>query len=117
MIDMIIIPGIDQNMIANNLTSFEPLHPGEVLREELAERGVTQTQLAKRMGVSVSLLNEVINGKRGISTEYALLLEAALGIDADFWLNMQRAYDKDATKSNKAFLKRLAAIRKVAAVF
>lgn len=114
---MITLPGIDPKMTANNLTAFEPLHPGEVLREELAERGVTQTQLAKRMGISVSLLNEIINGKRDISAEYALLLEAALGIDADFWLNMQRAYDKEEAKSNKAFVKRLAAIRKVAAVF
>ena len=64
-----------------------------MLREELAERGITQTQLAKCMGISVSLLNEIIKGKRDISTEYALLLEAALGIDADFWLNMQRSYD------------------------
>ena len=90
---MITLPGIDPKMIANTLTAFEPLHPGEVLREELAERGITQTQLAKRMGISVSLLNEIINGKRDISAEYALLLEAALGIDADFWLNMQRSYD------------------------
>lgn len=111
------LPGIDQKMIANNLTPFEPFHPGEVLREELAERGVTQTQLAKKMGVSVSLLNEIIKGKRDISAEYALLLEAALGIDADFWLNMQQAYDKDEARLNGAFVKRLAAIRKVAAVF
>ncbi len=114
---MITLPGIDQKMIANNLTPFESLHPGEVLREELAERGVTQTQLAKKMGISVSLLNEIVNGKRNISVEYALLLEAALGIDADFWLNLQQAYDKDEAKSNKAFVKRLAAIRKEAAVF
>lgn len=114
---MMTLPGIDPKMIANNLTPFEPLHPGEVLREELAERGVTQTQLAKWMGISVSLLNEIINGKRDISAEYALLLEAALGIDADFWLNMQRSYDKEEAKSNKVFMKRLTAIRKVAAVF
>lgn len=114
---MITLPGINQKMIANNLTPFEPFHPGEVLREELAERGITQTQLAKQMGIGVSLLNEIINGKRDISAEYALLLEAALGIDADFWLNLQRAYDKDEAISNKAFAKRLAAIRKVAAVF
>ena len=114
---MITLPGIDPKMIANNLTAFEPLHPGEVLREELAERGITQTQLAKCMGISVSLLNEIIKGKRDISTEYALLLEAALGIDADFWLNMQRSYDKEEAKSNKALVKRLTAIRKVAAVF
>ena len=114
---MITLPGIDSKMIANNLTAFEPLHPGEVLREELAERGITQTQFAKCMGISVSLLNEIIKGKRDISTEYALLLEAALGIDADFWLNMQRSYDKEEAKSNKALVKRLTAIRKVAAVF
>ncbi|MCM1450652.1 MAG: helix-turn-helix domain-containing protein [Clostridium sp.] len=66
---MIILNGIDPNMIANNLTAFEPTHPGEILREEIECRGITQTKLANDLGIKVSLLNELINGKRDITIE------------------------------------------------
>ena len=81
---MITLPGVDPNMIANNIIPFEPTHPGEMLREELECRGITQTKLANDIGVKVSLLNELINGKRDFTIEYAMMIEAALGIDADF---------------------------------
>lgn len=113
---MITLPGIDPNMIANNLTPFEPTHPGEVLREEIECRGITQTKLANEIGMKVSLLNELINGKRDFTTEYAMLLEAALGIDADFWLNLQSSYNKTMVKNDSSFMSRLASIRRVAAV-
>lgn len=70
-------------MIANNLTPFEPTHPGEFIRDELEARNLSQAKLANQIGISPSLLNEVINGKRSVNTELALLLEAALGIEAD----------------------------------
>lgn len=112
---MITLPGIDSNMIANNLVPFEPTHPGEILREELESRGITQTKLAKNIGVKLSLLNELINGKRDFTIEYAMLIEAALGIESDFWINMQTAYDKAKARNNVTFMDRLAGIRKVAA--
>ncbi len=111
---MITLHGIDAEMIANNLTPFEPTHPGEILREEIECRGITQTQLAKEIGVKVSLLNELINGKRNFTVEYALLLEAALGIDADFWLNMQTSYDKTKATQNSTFMARVSQIRRIA---
>ncbi len=114
---MITIEGIAPNMIANNLTPFEPTHPGEILKEEIEYRGLSQRQLAKEMGVSPSLLNEILNGKRGLSAEYALLFEAALGIDAEPLIKIQADYDMQRIKSNQSFLERLAKIRKVAAVF
>lgn len=114
--DMTTIPGIDPQMIANNLTSSEPTHPGEILREEIEDRGITQTQLASEIGMKVSLLNELINGKRAVTVEYAMLLEAALGIDADFWLNLQANYNKAVAKKDSSFMARLAAIRRVAAL-
>lgn len=113
---MITLPGIDPNMIANNLTPSEPTHPGEILREEIESRGITQTLLASKIGVKVSLLNELINGKRSFTVEYAMMMEAALGIDADFWINMQASYDKGKARHNKSFMERLANIRRVAAV-
>lgn len=112
---MITIPGIDPGMIANNLTPDNPTHPGEFLREEIECRGVSQTKLANELGVRVSLLNELINGKRSFTIEYALMIEAALGIDADFWINLQTNYDKAKARHDSSFMARLANIRRVAA--
>ena len=102
-------------MIANNLTPFEPTHPGELIRDELQSIGMTQSKLAERIGVSPSLLNEVINGKRPVNTELALLLEASLGVPADIWLNLQAEYNMQMAKSDASFMKRLASIRRIAA--
>ncbi len=113
---MITIPGIEPEMIANNLTPCDPTHPGEILREEIEFRGITQTQLAQEIGVSVSLINELINGKRDVSIEYALLLEAALGIDSDYWINLQANYSKAKAKNDSRFMDRLSKIRRIAAV-
>ena len=103
-------------MIANNLTPFRPTHPGEVLREEIESRGITQTQLANEIGVRVSLLNELINGKRDFTIEYAMMIEVALGIDADFWMRMQMTYNLNVAKRNKTFMDKLSRIRRIAAV-
>ena len=102
-------------MIANNLTPLEPIHPGEMIKDEIEYRGISQRKLAVQMGISPTLLNEILNGKRAISTEYALLFEAALGIDAEIWLRLQADYDMQVAKSNKSFLERLAQVRKLAA--
>lgn len=113
---MITIEGIPQDMIANNLTPAIPIHPGEVLREEIECRGISQTMLAREIGVRISLLNELINGKRNFTIEYAMLVEAALGIDADFWLTMQMNYDSYVAKRNKSFMEKLSKIKRIAAV-
>lgn len=113
---MITLPGIDPKMIANNLTPFQPTHPGEMLREELECRGITQSRLANEIGVKVSLLNELINGKRDFTIEYAMMIEAALGIDSDFWINQQTDYNKWKIRKDSSFMKRIAGIRRVAAV-
>ena len=103
-------------MIANNLTPFEPTHPGELIKDELEARHLTQARLAESIDVRPSLLNEIIKGKRGVSTEMALLIEAALDIPAEMLLNLQSDYNMQVAKSDDSFMKRLAAIRKVAAI-
>ncbi|MCH5235340.1 MAG: HigA family addiction module antidote protein [Muribaculaceae bacterium] len=113
---MIEIPGIDPNMIANNLVPSQPTHPGEVLRDEIESRGITQTKLANEIGVRVSLLNELINGKRNFTIEYAMMIEAALGIDADFWVRMQANYDRKMANLNKKFMDKISNIRRIAVV-
>ena len=70
-------------------------HPGELIRDELKERGMTQKQLAAEMDVKPSVLSETVNGKRAVSVNMALALEKVLGIPADIWLNMQTQYDLD----------------------
>ena len=113
---MIKIEGVDPKMIANNLTPSEPIHPGEILKDEIEYRGISQRKLAALMGISPTLLNEILNGKRAVSAEYALLFEAALGIDAEPLIKLQVDYNIQVAKSDKSFLERLANIRKIAAV-
>ena len=71
--------------------------------------------MAQETGIPASVLNAVINGKRAITTEYALLFEAALDIDADFWLRFQSDYNKQVAKSNPDFMTRLNKVRKIVA--
>ncbi len=113
---MIKIEGVDPKMIANNLTPSAPIHPGEILKDEIEYRGISQRKLAAQMGISPTLLNEILNGKRAVSAEYALLFEAALGIDAEPLIKLQVDYNIQVAKSDKSFLERLANIRKIAAV-
>lgn len=106
---------LDASMIANNMQPFEPTHPGELLRDELQARGITQAKLAAQIGMRPSQLSEIINAKRAVNTETALLLEASLNISAELWLKLQAAYNMQKTKSNDSFMSRLSAIRKIAA--
>lgn len=102
-------------MIANNLQPFLPVHPGPTIKEELEFRHISQRKLAQEMGVSHTVLNEILNGKRPVTTAYALMIEAALGIDADLWIGMQADYDKQMAKNDPSFGKRLEQIRRIAA--
>ncbi len=113
---MITLPGTPSDMIANNLTPFEPTHPGDLIQDELDARHITQAMLAEKIGVSASLINEIIKGKRNLNTENALLIEAALDLPADMLLAMQGAYNLQVAKSDRTFMERLAAIRKIASV-
>ena len=109
------VQGFSPDMIANNLTPSMAIHPGEMIKDEIEYRGISQKALAAEIGMPTSVLNEVLNGKRAVTTEYALLLEAALGIEADLWLRLQADYNKQVAKSNPAFIARLEKIRHVAA--
>jgi antitoxin HigA-1 len=113
---MITIPGITPDMIANNIESAYTTHPGEVLKEELEYRGISQRKFAAQIGVQYSLLNEIVNAKRAVNAPFAMLVEAALGIDAELWIKMQTRYNMQTAKKDKSFAERLEQIRKVAAV-
>ena len=71
-----------------------PTHPGEMLREEFLEPlGMTQTELAERIHVSFPRVNEIVNGRRGITPDTALRLSRLFGTSAEFWLDGQRNWD------------------------
>jgi addiction module HigA family antidote len=75
-------------------TNREPTHPGQVLLKEYLEPlGITQVRAAEELGIRLARLNEIINGKRRVTEETALLLERYLGCPAATWLNLQHAYD------------------------
>lgn len=72
----------------------KPLHPGTVLDEVyMSEMGLNQTQLAELCDCSPRKINEIVNGKRGISPEFALVLEEVLGTTAEMWVRMQAEFD------------------------
>lgn len=82
-------------MNKKEITPVVATHPGELIRDELKDRGMTQKQLAAEMDVKPSVLSETINGKRDVSVNMALALEKALGIPADIWMNLQTQFDLD----------------------
>ena len=87
-------------MIPKNRT---PSHPGEILLSEFLEpMELSQVKLADHLGVSVQRVNELINGKRGITPETAWLLSQALGTTPQYWLNLQANHDLAKTRPEKA---------------
>ena len=75
-----------------NRRPAETFPPGEFIRDELAERGWTQSDLAKIMGRPLPAINGIINSNRSITTETAIELASALGTSPEFWLNLETAY-------------------------
>lgn len=79
----------------NRIVGFKATHPGEILKDEIKERGIKQKEFASLIGMSPSHFNEIIKGSRNISIEIAEKLEQVLGISGEFWLNAQAGYDYD----------------------
>ena len=82
-------------------------HPGEVLKDELRSRNIKQKEFAADIGMQATMLNEIINGKRAITPQIAIIIEKALQIKADFWLNMQSQYELDTERIKERTIKKL----------
>jgi addiction module HigA family antidote len=93
-----------------------PVHPGEILKEEVEYRGISQGELAAQIGMSYKMLNHILNEHRPLTTQTAMLFEAALGIDSDLLMRIQLKYNARIARQDKTFLDRLAQIRTVAAM-
>ena len=76
------------------IKNTKPMHPGTVLSEVyMKEMNLNQTQLSEKCSCSHRKINEIINGKRGVSPEFALVLEKVLGTTAEMWVRIQAEYD------------------------
>lgn len=93
-------------------------HPGDVLKEELEARGISQKKFSEVLSIPYTQLNEILNAKRPVTTDFALMMEAALGINPEMLINMQARYNMSVAKRKKSLLERLLNIKKAcAAVF
>ncbi len=110
--EKITIPGVDPDMIANNLDPAINIHPGAIIKDEIEYLGITQKELAKKMGVPYTMLNEILNKKRPVTVEIALLVEAVIGLPAYTLIHLQNDYNLLKAKRNKKFMQRLERIKK-----
>lgn len=70
-----------------------PIHPGEILAEDLQDIGITKNQLAKALHVAPNRITAIVNGTRGISGETALRLARYFGTTPEYWMNLQKHYE------------------------
>lgn len=82
-----------------------PTHPGEILLEEfLVPKKMSQAELAREMHVPIQRINTLINGKRDVSPETAILLSNVLGTTPEFWMNLQTTRDLAVAQQNMALV-------------
>jgi addiction module HigA family antidote len=93
-------------MLPSNRTST---HPGEILLKDFLEPlELSQTELARHLGIPIQRVNELVRGKRGVTPDTAWLLAKALATSPEFWMNLQVNYDLSSTVPPKG-IKRLVA--------
>ena len=82
-------------------SAFAPVTPGEMLKEEfLAEYGLSQSRLAKAIGISPNRIAEIVNNRRRITADTALRLSLFFGNSPEFWMNLQADYDLRIARRN-----------------
>ncbi|MBP3510912.1 MAG: HigA family addiction module antidote protein [Prevotella sp.] len=100
----------------NELVCAEAIHPGEMLKDELQARGISQKKFAAIIDMPYTAFNEIINGKRPITTDTALKIEAATNIAANIWLGLQADYNMQTARHDSKLSVILEHIRKSVAV-
>lgn len=88
-------------------------HPGDIIKNEIEKRGISQRTLAKCVSLSPSVLNEIINAHRPLTAKAALLFEAALGIPADSLIYLQAKYNIQTAREDKRINERLKKIKRI----
>ena len=82
-----------------NLAPFMAVHPGMMIKPELEERGISQKDFAKMVGIQASHLSEVLNGKRALTTDLAVKIESAIGLPAKVLLAAQTQYELESANA------------------
>mgnify|MGYP001228118072 CR=1 FL=1 len=95
---------------------YTPTHPGEVLKDEIEYRKISQRALARQMGISYKVLNDILNGRRSLTTATAMMFEAALNVPADSLMRLQLKYNLQLASNDQTFMERLNKIRQYAAL-
>lgn len=95
---------------------YTPTHPGEVLKDEIEYRKLSQRKLAEQMGISYKVLNDILNCRRPVTTQTAILFEAALDVPADSLMRLQLKYNMQQAAADPSFMERLKQVRKYAAL-
>lgn len=80
-------------MNVSDVVKSPVLHPGEILKEELKQKGIGQVEFAEKAGIPKNELNQIFKAKRSITSDVALLIGMALLGDADIWMQRQQEYD------------------------
>jgi addiction module HigA family antidote len=93
---VVYLQNTDPTMIANNILSYAPTHPGKMLKEEIEYRELNLTDLALQMGITDTELIEILDEKRPVTEDYARRFETVLGLSAQWLRNMQSNYDIEA---------------------
>src|SRR6266446_3729431 len=84
-----------------------PIHPGEILADELAELNISPTELARELHVPANRISQLIAGKRAMTADTALRLEKWLGVSAAFWMNLQKRYELDIARDKTGEILRM----------
>ncbi len=95
---------------------YTPTHPGEVLKDEIEYRKLSQRKLAEQMGISYKVLNDILDCRRPVTTQTAMLFEAALDVPADSLMRLQLKYNMRQAAADPSFMERLKQVRKYAAL-
>ena len=100
----------------HKLIPATPINQGEMLKDKFQARGISQRKFARIIGMPYTAFNEIINGKRPITTDTALKIEAATGITANLWIGLQSDYNMQTARRDTGLSAVLDQIRKAVAV-
>ena len=89
--------------MAKTRPALPPVHPGEILREDLMKPlGLSINRLARALRVPVTRVSEIVNGRRSLTADTSLRLSRYFGTTPDFWMNLQTAYDLEVARRASA---------------
>lgn len=91
--------------------AFIPTHPGEVIKDELIARSISQKEFAQRIGVPYTMFNDILNERRPLTAATALCIESALGISADLLMGLQSDYSMQKARKDEDVQKKVRRVR------